>query len=37
VGLQAIAATNREADLLRLGAAFEAARPWANGYPEPRV
>jgi Asp-tRNA(Asn)/Glu-tRNA(Gln) amidotransferase A subunit family amidase len=34
VGLQAVAATNREADLLRLGAAFESARPWANSYPK---
>jgi len=34
VGLQAVAATNREADLLRFGAAFESARPWASSYPE---
>jgi Asp-tRNA(Asn)/Glu-tRNA(Gln) amidotransferase A subunit family amidase len=34
VGLQAVAGTNREADLLRLGAAFESARPWSNSHPE---
>jgi len=34
VGLQVVAKTNRETDLLRLSAAFEAARPWANSYPE---
>ena len=34
VGLQAVARTNREADLLRLSAAFESARPWADSYPE---
>jgi Asp-tRNA(Asn)/Glu-tRNA(Gln) amidotransferase A subunit family amidase len=34
VGLQVIARTNREADVLRLSAAFESARPWANSYPE---
>ena len=37
VGLQAVAATNREADLLRLGAALESAQPWANSYPELRA
>ena len=37
VGLQAVAATNHEADLLRLCAAFESAQPWANSYPELRV
>jgi Asp-tRNA(Asn)/Glu-tRNA(Gln) amidotransferase A subunit family amidase len=37
VGLQAVAATNREADVLRLGAALESARPWANNHPELRV
>jgi Asp-tRNA(Asn)/Glu-tRNA(Gln) amidotransferase A subunit family amidase len=37
VGLQAVAATNREADVLRLAAAFESARPWANDHPELRV
>jgi Asp-tRNA(Asn)/Glu-tRNA(Gln) amidotransferase A subunit family amidase len=35
VGLQVVAGTNREADVLRLCAAFESARPWANSYPEP--
>jgi Asp-tRNA(Asn)/Glu-tRNA(Gln) amidotransferase A subunit family amidase len=35
VGLQVVAGTNREADVLRLSAAFESARPWAGGYPEP--
>ena len=34
VGLQLVAGTNREADVLRLSAAFESARPWANSYPE---
>jgi Asp-tRNA(Asn)/Glu-tRNA(Gln) amidotransferase A subunit family amidase len=34
VGLQVVARTNREADVLRLSAAFESARPWANSYPE---
>jgi Asp-tRNA(Asn)/Glu-tRNA(Gln) amidotransferase A subunit family amidase len=34
VGLQVVAGTNREADLLRLSAAFESAQPWANSYPE---
>jgi Asp-tRNA(Asn)/Glu-tRNA(Gln) amidotransferase A subunit family amidase len=34
VGLQAVARTNREIDVLRLGAAFESARPWANDYPK---
>jgi Asp-tRNA(Asn)/Glu-tRNA(Gln) amidotransferase A subunit family amidase len=34
VGLQAVAATNRETDVLRLSAVFESARPWANRYPE---
>ena len=34
VGLQVIARTNHEADVLRLSAAFESARPWANSYPE---
>ena len=34
VGLQVVAGTNREADVLRLSAAFESARPWANSYPE---
>ena len=33
VGLQAVAATNREVDLLRLSAAFESARPWADRKP----
>jgi Asp-tRNA(Asn)/Glu-tRNA(Gln) amidotransferase A subunit family amidase len=33
VGLQVVAGTNREADVLRLSAAFESARPWANSYP----
>ena len=33
-GLQVVAGTNREADLLRLSAAFESAQPWANSYPE---
>jgi aspartyl-tRNA(Asn)/glutamyl-tRNA(Gln) amidotransferase subunit A len=37
VGLRTVAATNREADLLLLGAAFESARPWAHRYPEPRI
>ncbi|MDP9410139.1 MAG: amidase family protein [Actinomycetota bacterium] len=34
VGLQVVAGTNREVDLLSLSAAFESARPWANSYPE---
>ena len=34
VGLQVVAKANRETDLLRLSAAFEAARPWANSYQE---
>ncbi len=34
VGLQVVAGTNHEADLLSLSAAFESARPWANTYPE---
>jgi Asp-tRNA(Asn)/Glu-tRNA(Gln) amidotransferase A subunit family amidase len=34
VGLQVVAGTNREADVLRLSAAFESSRPWANSYPE---
>ncbi len=34
VGLQLVSGTNREADVLRLSAAFESARPWANSYPE---
>jgi Asp-tRNA(Asn)/Glu-tRNA(Gln) amidotransferase A subunit family amidase len=34
VGLQVVARTNREAGALRLSAAFESARPWANSYPE---
>ena len=34
VGLQVVAGTNREADVLRLSAVFESARPWANDYPE---
>jgi Asp-tRNA(Asn)/Glu-tRNA(Gln) amidotransferase A subunit family amidase len=34
VGLQLVAKTNREVDLLRVCAAFESARPWANGYPK---
>jgi Asp-tRNA(Asn)/Glu-tRNA(Gln) amidotransferase A subunit family amidase len=34
VGLQVVAGTNREADVLRLSAAFESARPWVNRYPE---
>ena len=34
VGLQVVAGTNREEDVLRLSAAFESARPWANVYPE---
>jgi Asp-tRNA(Asn)/Glu-tRNA(Gln) amidotransferase A subunit family amidase len=33
VGLQVVAGTNREADVLRLSAAFESARPWAGSYP----
>ncbi len=33
VGLQVVAGTNREADVLRLSAAFESARPWADSYP----
>jgi Asp-tRNA(Asn)/Glu-tRNA(Gln) amidotransferase A subunit family amidase len=33
VGLQVVAGTNREADVLRLSAAFEAAQPWADSYP----
>jgi Asp-tRNA(Asn)/Glu-tRNA(Gln) amidotransferase A subunit family amidase len=35
VGLQVVAGANRETDVLRLSAAFESARPWAGGYPEP--
>ena len=34
VGLQVVAGTNREADVLRLSAAFELARSWADSYPE---
>ncbi len=34
VGLQVVAGTNHEADLLSLSAAFESAKPWANTYPE---
>jgi Asp-tRNA(Asn)/Glu-tRNA(Gln) amidotransferase A subunit family amidase len=34
VGLQLVAKTNREVDLLRVCAAFESARPWANSYPK---
>ncbi len=37
VGLQVVAGTNREADVLRLSAAFEVARSWADSYPEPPV
>jgi aspartyl-tRNA(Asn)/glutamyl-tRNA(Gln) amidotransferase subunit A len=33
VGLQMVAGTNRETDLLRAAAAFEAARPWAQVVP----
>jgi Asp-tRNA(Asn)/Glu-tRNA(Gln) amidotransferase A subunit family amidase len=33
VGLQMVTATNRETDLLRAAAAFEAARPWAHVVP----
>lgn len=39
VGLQVVAATNREADMLRLSVAFESARPWAatpNRWPDGR-
>jgi Asp-tRNA(Asn)/Glu-tRNA(Gln) amidotransferase A subunit family amidase len=34
VGLQAVVGTNPEVDLLRLCAAFESAKPWAENYPE---
>lgn len=34
VGLQMVAGTNRETDLLRASAAFEEARPWVDSYPE---
>ena len=37
VGLQMVAGTNREADLLRAAAAFEVARPWAHVVPELRT
>jgi aspartyl-tRNA(Asn)/glutamyl-tRNA(Gln) amidotransferase subunit A len=33
VGLQMVTGTNRETDLLRAAAAFEAARPWAHRKP----
>jgi len=33
VGLQMVAGTNRETDLLRASAAFEEARPWAHVVP----
>ncbi len=33
VGLQMVTGTNRETDLLRAAAAFEAARPWAHVVP----
>jgi Asp-tRNA(Asn)/Glu-tRNA(Gln) amidotransferase A subunit family amidase len=33
VGLQMVTGTNRETDLLRAAAAFEAARPWAQVVP----
>ncbi len=33
VGLQMVAGTHRETDILRAAAAFEAARPWANVKP----
>jgi Asp-tRNA(Asn)/Glu-tRNA(Gln) amidotransferase A subunit family amidase len=35
VGLQLVSRTNRETDLLRLGAAFEAAHPWPHPNPDP--
>lgn len=34
VGLQMVAKTNRDTDLLRLGAAFEAAQPWSHLEPD---
>jgi Asp-tRNA(Asn)/Glu-tRNA(Gln) amidotransferase A subunit family amidase len=34
VGLQLVAKTNREVDLLRAGAAFEAAQPWSHLVPD---
>jgi Asp-tRNA(Asn)/Glu-tRNA(Gln) amidotransferase A subunit family amidase len=37
VGLQMVTGTNREADLLRAAAAFEAARPWTHAVPNLRV
>jgi Asp-tRNA(Asn)/Glu-tRNA(Gln) amidotransferase A subunit family amidase len=37
VGLQMVTGTNRETDLLRAAAAFEAARPWAHVVPELRI
>jgi Asp-tRNA(Asn)/Glu-tRNA(Gln) amidotransferase A subunit family amidase len=37
VGLQMVTGTNRETDLLRAAAAFEAARPWAHVVPDLRI
>ena len=37
VGLQMVAGTNRETDLLRAAAAFEVARPWAHIVPDLRI
>lgn len=34
VGLQMVAGTNREVDILRAAATFEAAYPWADKYPK---
>lgn len=37
VGLQLISAPGRETDILRAAAAFEAARPWNDRWPEPTL
>ena len=37
VGLQMVTGTNRETDLLRAAAAFEASRPWAHVVPDLRI
>ncbi|MDQ3794443.1 MAG: amidase family protein [Actinomycetota bacterium] len=37
VGLQMVTGTNRETDLLRAAAAFEATRPWAHVVPDLRI
>jgi hypothetical protein len=37
VGLQMVTGMNRETDLLRAAAAFEAERPWAHIVPDLRI